>query len=123
MLIEMLRSRYRISSANCVTHAQVSVNPSNMRIGFHTDWASSFPFEALGLPNNYARMLPAVLAFGFSADEEYRKAGGARLSAAVDLTEDRLQELASEHGMPAPAYRRMLQRLYREHFQHPTSDE
>lgn len=54
MLTEMLRSRYAIPAANCVTHAQVSVNPSNMRVGYHTDWASSFPFEELGLPDNYA---------------------------------------------------------------------
>src|ERR1039457_6007925 len=54
MLTEMLRSRYKIPGGNCVTHAQVSVNPSNMQIGYHVDWASSFPFEELGLPDNYA---------------------------------------------------------------------
>src|SRR5215831_10795702 len=32
MLTEMLRSRYRIAVGNCVTHAQVSVNPSNIRV-------------------------------------------------------------------------------------------
>ena len=54
MLTEMLRSRYKIPGRNCVTHAQVSVNPSNMQIGYHVDWASIFPFEKLGLPDNYA---------------------------------------------------------------------
>ena len=48
ILTEMLRSRYQIPGRNCVTHAQVSVNPSNMQIGYHVDWASSFPFEKLG---------------------------------------------------------------------------
>jgi hypothetical protein len=47
MLVEMLRARYRISAVNCVTHAQVSLNPSNMRVGYHMDWASKFPFEQL----------------------------------------------------------------------------
>ena len=32
-LTEMLRARYGIPPGNCVTHAQVSVNPSNMRVG------------------------------------------------------------------------------------------
>jgi hypothetical protein len=65
MLVEMLRSRYRIPVANCVTHAQVSVNPSNMQAGYHTDWAFGFPFEQVGLPDNYARDLPSLWAFGF----------------------------------------------------------
>ena len=53
VLVEMLRSRYPIAAADCVTHAQVSVNPDNMRVGYHTDWASGFPYESIGLPNNY----------------------------------------------------------------------
>jgi hypothetical protein len=71
MLTEMLRSRYGIAGTNCVTHAQVSVNPSNMRIGYHTDWASSFPFAALGLPDNYAQPPAALLAAGFEADPAF----------------------------------------------------
>jgi hypothetical protein len=123
MLIEMLRSRYGISVANCVTHAQVSVNPSNMRIGFHTDWASSFPFEELGLPDNYAQPLPALVSLGFEADQEYRRVGGPRLVAGVELAEDRLRERAAERGMSVTAYRRMLQRTYRERFHHLTGND
>jgi hypothetical protein len=41
MLTDMLRSRYQIAAGNCVTHAQVSVNPEHMRIAAHTDWAGS----------------------------------------------------------------------------------
>lgn len=123
MLIEMLRSRYGISVANCVTHAQVSVNPSNMRIGFHTDWASSFPFEELGLPDNYAQPLPALLALGFEADQEYRRVGGPRLVAGVELAEERLRERAAERGLSVTAYRRVLQRLYHERFHHPSGDD
>ncbi|HLK69878.1 MAG TPA: peptidoglycan recognition family protein [Bryobacteraceae bacterium] len=116
MLIEMLRSRYRISVANCVTHAEVSVNPANMRIGFHTDWASSFPFEELGLPNNYALPLPALVAFGFEADDEYRRVGGARLEGGVQLAEDLLRRRALERGQSLAVYRRGLQRTYHEYF-------
>ncbi len=116
MLIEMLRSRYGISVQNCVTHAQVSVNPANMRIGFHTDWASSFPFEELGLPNNYARPLPALVAFGFQADDEYRRVGGTRLMAGVELAEERLRERAEQRGLSVTAYRRGLQKVYQENF-------
>jgi hypothetical protein len=70
MLTEMLRSRYQISAENCVTHAQVSVNPSNMQVGYHTDWAAGFPFEALGLPDNYELALPSLWAFGFAPNRE-----------------------------------------------------
>jgi hypothetical protein len=122
MLIEMLRSRYGISVANCVTHAQVSVNPSNMRIGFHTDWASSFPFEELGLPDNYAQPLPALLALGFEADREYLRVGGPRLAAGVELAEERLSERAAEQGLSVTTYRRGLQRLYHERFHRASGD-
>ena len=42
VLTQMLRGKYAIAAENCVTHAQVSVNPDNMRIGWHTDWGSRF---------------------------------------------------------------------------------
>jgi len=74
MLVEMLRSHYRIAASNCVTHAQVSVNPSNMRIGYHVDWASDFPFHDLGLPDNYAAPIPAIWRFGFDVDPALRHA-------------------------------------------------
>jgi hypothetical protein len=36
-----------------VVHAQVSINPGNRRIGWHTDWGAGFPFREIGLPDNY----------------------------------------------------------------------
>jgi len=113
MLTEMLRSRYGISAANCVTHAQVSVNPSNMRVGYHTDWASSFPFSAVGLPDNYARPLPALVQFGFEADRSFDHAAGARMAAAVDLSEQQEQDQAAALGLPLREYRKTLQNRYR----------
>ncbi len=115
MLIEMLRSRYAIAAENCVTHAQVSVNPSNLRIGYHTDWASSFPFEQVGLPDNYTRPLPALVAFGFQADSEYLRLGGPRLSQGVALSEEEVRAQAEAMGMSISAWRRELQHRYRQH--------
>jgi hypothetical protein len=114
MLIEMLRSRYRIAAANCVTHAQVSVNPSNMRVGYHMDWAAGFPFEAMGLPDNYAAPLPALWQFGFEWDGAFGTAAGSRLRAGVDDAESRLAEDARAAGLTAAAYRKLLRKNYRE---------
>jgi hypothetical protein len=100
MLTEMLRSRYRIDPRNCVTHAQVSVNPSNFRIGYHTDWAGSFPFQRLGLPDNYALPLPAVTLFGFTYDTAF-----------VDRAGDRLADSARQSANPA---RDAARRRYRQ---------
>ena len=113
MLTEMLRWRYSIPAANCVTHAQVSVNPDNMRVGYHTDWASSFPFERLGLPDNYSRALPAILEFGFSADSTFLHTGGTRLHAGVELAEEQLQLRAEAGKWSVPALRKALERRYR----------
>jgi hypothetical protein len=114
MLTEMLRSRYHIPAGNCVTHAQVSVNPANMLAGYHMDWASAFPFEQAGLPDNYARPLPALLAFGFKCDSNFERVGGSRLYEGVKLAEAALDNRAAATGMSAAAYRRMLQQKYRE---------
>jgi hypothetical protein len=121
MLVEMLRARYGIAAGNCVTHAQVSVNPFNMRVGYHTDWASSFPFEQLGLPNNYDQPIAALSLFGFESDAAFVRLSGARLYAGVELAEERLRERAEEQGLPIGAYRSRLQRLYRERFHHPSA--
>jgi len=112
MLTEMLRSRYGIAAANCITHAQVSVNPSNMRAGYHTDWASSFPFGSVGLPDNYARPLPALVLFGFEADRSFDRAAGVRMAAAVDLSEQEQQQQAAAAGLSLREYRKTLQNRY-----------
>jgi hypothetical protein len=114
MLTEMLRSRYNIPAGNCVTHAQVSVNPTRMLAGYHMDWASSFPFEEIGLPNNYARPLPSVAAFGFECDANYSRTAGARLSEGAGLGAWQLAERAAAAGMSVSAYRKSLQNRYRD---------
>jgi hypothetical protein len=112
MLTEMLRSRYRISAENCVTHGQVSVNPSNMQIGYHTDWGSSFPFERLGLPDNYARPLPSLALFGFRYDASFSRRVGARLAESAELAEQRVSDLAGAAGMSLDTYRKLLHGRY-----------
>jgi hypothetical protein len=113
-LTEILRGRYGIPAGNCITHAQVSVNPSNMRIGYHTDWASSFPFEQLGLPDNYSQALPALARFGFEYDPSFLREGGARMYRGIELAERDLEARAAASRVPVAARRRMLQAGYRE---------
>ena len=112
MLTEMLRSRYKIPGQNCVTHAQVSVNPSNMQIGYHVDWASSFPFEKLGLPDNYATPSPAVSLFGFAFDTSFEQRAGARLAAGALEADRRLIERAKSAHLSLAAYRQALHKRY-----------
>jgi hypothetical protein len=112
MLTEMLRSRYKIPASNCVTHAQVSVNPSNMRIGYHVDWASSFPFEKLGLPDNYATPSPAISLFGFAFDASFEQRAGVRLAAGALEAESGLAEHARRAHLLLAAYRKVLHLRY-----------
>jgi len=113
MLTEMLRSRYRIPAGNCVTHAQVSVNPAAMLIGYHTDWAGGFPFAAVGLPDNYRQALPSVYAFGFGYEPVWLKSGSP-MAAGIEQAEVEILRAAAAAGMRPAAYRQLLQRRYRE---------
>jgi N-acetylmuramoyl-L-alanine amidase-like protein len=113
VLTEMLRTKYRIAAGNCVTHAQVSVNPSNMRIGYHIDWAVGFPFAELGLPDNYGTAIPAIWAFGFEHDAGFLGAGDP-MRAGVDAAVARFGERAAGAGLTSASYRKQLQRRYRE---------
>jgi hypothetical protein len=113
MLTEMLRSRYGIPAENCVTHAQVSVNSSNMRIGTHTDWAAQFPFASLGLPDNYSIPLPSLYAFGFNYDDAFLQATGARWKG-LDLAEEQVQKQAAIEALPVARYRAILQHRYKD---------
>ena len=112
MLTEMLRSRYKILGKNCVTHAQVSVNPSNMQIGYHVDWGSSFPFERMGLPDNYGTPSPAVGLFGFAFDANFERRAGVRLAAEASEADRGLAERAGTAHVSLAAYRKALKRRY-----------
>jgi hypothetical protein len=112
LLTGMLRSKYRIPARNCVTHAQVSVNPQNMRIGYHTDWAGNFPYGDLELADNYRQPTAALWAFGFGYDPAYLNSTGSRLWQGLSRAEDELRQEAAAHGVTTAQYRRILQRKF-----------
>lgn len=114
VLTEMLRARYRIAAANCVTHAQVSVAPAAMWAGNHLDWSANFPFEALGLANNYEIPLPAVAIFGFRFDRDFQKATAGALGRGLALGEEVFRRRASAHRTSVADFRAAAQRRYQE---------
>jgi len=113
-LTEMLRCKYQIPQSNCVTHAQVSVNPDNMLVGYHTDWAGNFPFRDIGLSDNYAVPPASIYAFGFSYDPVFVHHTGVRLWQGLALAEDQMQTQAAARGIPVSRYRAILQKKYKE---------
>jgi hypothetical protein len=112
VLTDMLRYTYRFPAGNCVTHAQVSVNPANMRIGYHTDWAGNFPFTEIGLGDNYEEPLASVFAFGFDYDGIYVQSTGRRLWQGLRASDDQLRLQAAALGLPVPACKRVLRQRY-----------
>jgi hypothetical protein len=114
ILTEMLRAKYHIPQSNCVTHAQVSVNPDNMLVGYHTDWAGNFPFHDIGLSDNYALPPASIYAFGFGFDPAFVHATGVRLWQGLALAEDQIGSQAAAHAIPVSRYRAILQKQYKE---------
>jgi hypothetical protein len=105
VLTAVLRSKYGIDDANCVTHGLVSVNPSNKLMGYHTDWVAGFPFEALGLANKYDAELVAISRFGFGYDQAYIRAAGGRWPG-LERSDKLLAEAASRSGISVDQERR-----------------
>jgi len=123
MLTEMLRARYRIPASDCVTHAQVSVNPSNMRIGYHVDWASDFPFREVGLPDNYGIPLPSITLMGFECDPALRRTARG-LRSGVDAAEEIVNRQAAAARQRPAKWRQSLRQTYRQRLaavRHPAS--
>lgn len=114
LLTEVLRARYRIPAANCVTHAQVSVSALNMGVGYHTDWAAGFPYERLGLPVNYLTPLPAITLFGFGFEDYYSNLAAEELQDGISAAETILRQTATRRGLTTAAYRRFLHKRFRE---------
>jgi hypothetical protein len=117
LLVEMLRSKYDLSAENCVTHSQVSVNPRNMIIGWHTDWGTGFPFREVGLPDNYEIPNPALYLFGFEYDQAYLKATGPAISRGLALAEQQVRDAAATHGVTVAQYRKTLRKTFQENQQ------
>jgi len=109
VLTAVLRSKYGIDDVNCVTHGLVSVNPSNHLMGYHTDWVSEFPFEALGLSNKYETELAAISRLGFGYDQAYVSAAGGKWSG-LEKADASLRETAEKDGSSVEEERRQLAR-------------
>jgi hypothetical protein len=113
VLTEMLRSKYHIAAMNCVTHAQVSVNPQTMRLGYHTDWAAHFPFREAGLSEGYDTPIAALTLFGFDYDSAFLRANGRRVWQGLVTAEEQLVRDAAAHGTTVELYRRTLHKRFR----------
>lgn len=111
VLTAVLRSRYGIDDANCVTHGLVSVNPSNRLMGYHTDWVSEFPFEALGLSNKYQSELTAISRLGFAYDHAYVAAAGGKWPG-LEKADAALREDAARNNVSVEKERQMLSRVF-----------
>jgi len=114
VLTEMLRSRYRIPVADCVTHAQVSVNLQTMRLGYHTDWAANFPFRDVGLGDGYNTPVAALTLFGFDYDSAFLQANGGRVWPGLVMAEEQIVQDAAAHGTTLELYRRKLRQRFRD---------
>lgn len=112
-LTDMLRARYQISDSNCVPHGLVSVNSKRMLIGYHVDWASGFPFAALGLADKYDVPLPSMLEFGFNYDENFVKALNGDLWPGVRRAQVELARQAEDAELSLDALQKKNRRRYR----------
>ena len=122
LLTDMLRNKYHISTGNLVTHGQVSVNPENYGIGYHTDFGGEFPFVELGLPDNYQLPPPSMTLFGFNYDETYLEAMGDRVVPGLAKAEDMLNSQAKAQGITPALLTRRLREQYRQIFQNLKKD-
>ncbi|MCA1556502.1 MAG: N-acetylmuramoyl-L-alanine amidase, partial [Acidobacteria bacterium] len=114
LLTQVLRSRYNLADANCVTHGLVSVNPSNMLICYHHDWARNFPFAAFGLSDKYKIAPASVSEFGFTYDEEIAEKLGGDVWSGVKLAEEEFRRRAERSDMTPEEMRRRMRERYQE---------
>jgi hypothetical protein len=110
-LTDYLRDKWTIEAAMCVTHGLASVNSRKHLIGHHLDWARGFPFEAMGLPDQYRRASPAVALFGFGYDERFLAVMGEPWPG-VGAAEAQVEDEAAAEGRPADELRRERARTY-----------
>ena len=121
-LTDYLRKRWEIAADLCVPHGLTSVNPRKRLIGHHLDWARGFPFEAFGLPDQYARPAPSVALFGFGYDERLVRVMG-RPWAGVREAERILADEAAARGTTVDEVRRERQRRFDAWLAEQTSDQ
>ncbi len=112
LLVEMLVGKYNLPAGNCITHAQVSIDPQNMTIGYHYDGAGDFPFQQLGVPDNYALPIPSLYVFGFDFDSKFLMYSGNRLWIGMRLSEKRLRQDAESKHLSVEAHKENLRKQY-----------
>jgi N-acetylmuramoyl-L-alanine amidase len=110
-LTDYLRQRFTIPGDMCVGHGIVSVNAKKHLIGHHLDWARGFPFEAFGLPDQYARPLPSVAIFGFAYDDPFLSVMGEPWPG-IREAEHILAGEAAARGRTTEVIRRERQAIY-----------
>jgi hypothetical protein len=110
-LTDWLRQDWGIEADMCTGHGLVSVNGKKHLIGHHVDWARGFPFEAFGLPDQYARMSPAVALFGLGYDDEFIRVMGEPWPG-VREAERQLEVAARDGGKTVDDVRRERQALF-----------
>jgi hypothetical protein len=114
LLTAILRSRYDIDDANCVTHGIVSVNPAKMLIAYHRDWARNFPFEAMGLSDKYQVAPASISEFGFTYDSFILSQLGGAMWPGVAAAEQEFQRRAEQTQQSPDQLRRRMRDLYLE---------
>jgi hypothetical protein len=110
-LTDWLRQQWAIEPDMCTGHGLVSINAKKHLIGHHVDWARGFPFEAFGLPDQYARLAPHVALFGLSYDVEFLKVLGEPWPG-VREAERVLETEALDRGRTVEEVRRERQALF-----------
>jgi hypothetical protein len=110
-LTDWLCQRFEIPADMCTGHGLVSVNAKKHLIGHHVDWARGFPFEAFGLPDQYARTAPHVALFGLGYDIDFLKVMGEPWPG-VREAERALEAAATDQGRSLEEVRRERQALF-----------
>ncbi len=121
-LTDYLRKKWEIAPDMCVAHGLTSMNPKKHLIGHHMDWSRGFPFEAFGLPNQYARVVPSVALFGFEYDEPFLNVLGEPWLG-VREAEAALQAEAATRGIAVADVRREKQLLFDRWLAEQTRDQ
>jgi hypothetical protein len=113
LLTQILRSRYDIDDAACVTHGLVSVNPSNMLVSYHHDWVRGFPFEAMGLSDKYKIATASISVYGFTYDSSVVESAGGEIWPGALIAEAEFRSRAESAQVTVEEMRRRMLDLYR----------
>ncbi len=116
LLTAILRSKFKITDANCTTHGLVSVNPDNGAIAFHHDWVKNFPFEGMGLSDKYKVPTPNMTDYGFTWDEEILEKLNKTLWPGALTADEEFKRRAEKQRIGVEALRLKLRDRYRDQY-------